>query len=91
MPELNIAIEISGNYYHDALNDHLNGMTIDQVKSKYKNDNFQIERFEKDIFKMNYLKNSKWNVYYITEDEIINCDFIEKINKIIKGDNNEIN
>lgn len=84
IPEFNIAIEISGNYYHDALNEFINGMPIDKVIEKYRDNEFQMLRFKKDLFKMNYLKDNNWNLYYITEDDIINCDFIDKLNNILR-------
>lgn len=80
-----IAIEISGNYYHDAFNDYLNGLSIEEVNLKYKDNKFHLDRFAKDLFKQEYLTKSGWKLYYITENEIINCDFIDKINNILEG------
>ena len=87
-----VAIEVSGNYYHDALNLYLSGKNSkEEIYDKYKDSEFHTKIFKKDLFKMDYLKNNGFKLYYITEEDIINCNFINIIDNIIKEEKlNEI-
>lgn len=79
-----IAIEVLGDFFHQGfIKYYFDNKSEQEVINQY-NDDFNLTRFKKDLFKHNFLVNNDWKILYITQYQIFNDNWMKIINDFLK-------